>query len=72
MATKNIGIGILAIGLIITIFTGFNYMKREKIVDLGAIEVTTKSNEVFTWSPLVGVVVMIVGGAVFLIGIKKE
>jgi uncharacterized membrane protein YidH (DUF202 family) len=72
MATKNIGIAILAIGLIITIFTGFNYMKREKIVDLGAIEVTTKSNEVFTWSPLVGVVVMILGGAVFLIGIKKE
>ena len=40
MNTKTVGLVILVIGLLMTLYTGFNYVTREKVVDLGSIEIT--------------------------------
>ncbi len=69
---KRTGGIILIIGLLITVFTGFSFMMREKVVDLGALEITKKKNHGMTWSPIVGVVVMAVGGGIFLAGANKR
>lgn len=71
MNAKTIGIIILAIGLLMTLFTGFNYVTREKVVDIGNLEVTADKNNTANWSPLIGVGVMVIGGVVFLYGKKK-
>lgn len=68
---KNLGIVILVIGLIITIITGFNYVTKEKVVDIGELEISRDKNHSVAWSPIVGVVVMIVGGGILLFGVKK-
>lgn len=68
---KNLGVGVLVIGLIITLFTGFNFITREKVVDIGDLEITANKNNRLTWSPLLGVAVMAVGGAIILFGKKK-
>lgn len=69
---KQSGIVILIIGLIITIFTGFNYFTREKVVDIGELEIMANKKHSMSWSPLVGVAVMAVGAGVYVIGMKKK
>lgn len=69
---KKIGIIIIAIGLVITIVTGFNYVTREKVVDIGELEISRNKNHKLNWSPVVGVVVMVIGGGFFLFGLKKS
>ncbi len=68
---KNLGIALLVIGLIITLITGINYVTREKVVDIGEMEITMDKNHSVAWSPIVGVVVMIIGGGILLFGVKK-
>jgi hypothetical protein len=68
---KNAGIAILIIGLLLTIFTTFNYFTREKVVDLGTVEITANKRHHVAWSPLIGLGVMGVGGVVLLMASKK-
>jgi hypothetical protein len=69
---KRIGIIILVIGLAITVFTGFNFITREKVVDLGELEISKNKKHGVTWSPLVGVVVMVIGGGIYIVGMSKK
>ncbi len=68
---KKAGIVILIIGLLLTIFTTFNYFTREKVVDLGEIEISANKRHHVAWSPLIGLGVMAVGGVALLISSKK-
>jgi hypothetical protein len=68
---KTLGIALLVIGLIITLITGFNYVTREKVVDIGELQISRDKNHSVAWSPIVGVVVMIIGGGILLFGVKK-
>jgi hypothetical protein len=68
---KKVGIIIIAIGLLLTIFTAFTYFTKEKVVDIGKIEITANKPHHLSWSPLIGVAVMAIGGVVFWQGSKK-
>ena len=68
---KNAGIAILIIGFLLTIFTTFSYFTREKVVDLGKVEITANKKNRVAWSPLLGLGVMAVGGVVLLVASKK-
>ena len=68
---KKAGIAILIIGLLLTIFTTFNYFTREKVVDLGEIEISANKKHRVAWSPFLGLGVMAVGGVVILMASKK-
>lgn len=69
---KKTGFLIFALGLLITIFTGLTYVTKEVVVDAGDLSITRDEDHVVTWSPLVGVVVMLVGGAIFVSGIRRD
>jgi uncharacterized membrane protein YidH (DUF202 family) len=71
MNAKTIGLIIIIIGLLMSLYTGFNYVTREKIVDIGDIEITADKNHKASWSPFIGIGVMAIGGVVFLYGKKK-
>lgn len=68
---KKIGIIVLAIGLVITLITGFKFVTREKVVDLGELQISRNKNHSVAWSPIVGVAVMVVGGGMIIFGLKK-
>jgi hypothetical protein len=68
---KKTGLIILAIGLLLTAYTGFNFVTREKVVDIGNIQITKDKDHDIAWSPIIGVVVMVVGGGIYLMGKKK-
>lgn len=69
---KKIGVIVMAIGLVITLITGFNFVTREKVVDIGDLKISRNKNHSIAWSPLVGVAVMAIGCGVFVIGLKKK
>jgi len=68
---KNTGIAIIVVGLLFTVITGFKYFTREKVLDIGSIKITASAPHRVNWSPLVGVGIMIVGGAVLVFGKKN-
>lgn len=68
---KRTGAIILAIGLVITILTGIDFVTTEKVLDLGKVEITHNKKHRPGWSPLIGVAVMAIGAGIFLFG-KKE
>lgn len=65
MNNKTLGIGIIVIGLLMTIYTGFNYVTTEKLVDIGPIEINSEKNHPVQWTPIIGVL-LIVGGVIII------
>ena len=53
------------------IYTGFNYVTTEKVVDLGPIKINAEKNHPVQWSPIVGVI-LLVGGIVVMVTSKKS
>jgi drug/metabolite transporter (DMT)-like permease len=68
---KTTGIIIAVVGLIMIIYTGFNYITKEKVVDLGPIEINKEVNHPVQWSPIIGAVLLI-GGIVIVLTDKKK
>jgi uncharacterized membrane protein YidH (DUF202 family) len=72
MNKKTIGIIIIAVGLLLTLYTGFNYVTREKVMDMGDVHVSINENHTTNWSPFIGIGIMVIGGVVFVTGRKNS
>lgn len=70
MRTKSIGIGLIVIGILMTIYTSFNYVTREKVVDIGPIQINKASNHPVHWSPIIGLIVLV--GGVIVIAVDQR
>ena len=68
---KKIGIVIILIGLGLTIFTAFTIFTKEKVVDIGSVEITRDKPHHLNWSPLIGIAVIAIGGIVLWQSPKK-
>jgi divalent metal cation (Fe/Co/Zn/Cd) transporter len=68
---KKAGILILILGLVLTIFTAITFFTREKVVDIGSLKITANKPHHLSWSPLIGVAVMGVGGVVIILSGRK-
>ena len=68
---KKAGIVIVILGLILTIFTAITFFTREKVVEIGSLKITANKPHHISWSPLIGIAVMAVGGVVILVSDKK-
>jgi uncharacterized membrane protein YdcZ (DUF606 family) len=67
---KTLGIALAIAGLLMMIYTGFTYVTKEKVVDLGPIEINKETNHPVQWSPIVGAI-LLVGGIVIIVTGKK-
>ena len=68
---KKVAIIIMLLGLGLTIFTAFTFSTKEKVVDIGKVEITRDKPHYLKWSPLIGIAVMGIGG-IFLWQSYKE
>jgi hypothetical protein len=68
---RKAGIVVILIGLIMTIITAVTFFSKEKVVDIGNVEITRNKPHNLNWSPLIGIAVMGVGGIVILLSSKK-
>jgi hypothetical protein len=69
---RTLAIILLVVGLGLTIFTTFTYFTKEKIVDIGELEITANKPHNLNWSPLIGIGVIAVGGILFWQSNKKQ
>jgi len=70
MRLRPLGIVLSIIGIVMIIYTGFNYVTTEKVVDLGPIKINAEKNHPVQWSPIVGIA-LLVGGIVIVLIDKK-
>ena len=68
---KSTGIILIIIGLLLTIFTGFGFLTKKKVVDIGKVEITRSEPHRVQWPSYLGVGVMVVGGIILLVRAKR-
>ena len=66
-----IAIILIAIGIVSFAYQGITYQKKEKVVDIGPIEVTSEKTKKLPIPPIVGAIAL-VGGIVLLITDRKR
>ena len=68
---KMIGVILLMVGLVMSIYTGITLLTREEVVQIGDLEITQEEEHEATWSPYLGIGVMAVGGVILLVGGRR-
>jgi hypothetical protein len=68
---KNIGIVLISIGIIMMIITGFTYVTKENVVDIGPVEINREQDHPVQWSPILGGILLIAGVVLVVSGKKK-
>ncbi|MBN2756891.1 MAG: hypothetical protein JXR51_06900 [Bacteroidales bacterium] len=69
---KKTGVIIILIGFALTIFASFTFFTKEKVVDIVTVEITRNNPYQLNWSPIIGIVVMGIGGLVLWQSSKKQ
>ncbi|MBL0103256.1 MAG: hypothetical protein IPP51_05560 [Bacteroidetes bacterium] len=70
MSIKTAWVSMIVIGIIMMIYTGFDYSTTKKVADIGPIKINKETDHPVRWSPIVGAV-LILGGVVVMTRDKK-
>ena len=68
---KGFGIALIVLGAAMLIWTGFSYTKKEKVVDLGPLEISADKEKQVNWPSYAGGI-LLVGGLVLVMVDKKK
>jgi hypothetical protein len=68
---RTLGIVLLVIGLVMTVFTGFNVITKKKVVDVGPLEINKEEKTPIYWSPITGGVLAVAGLVIILVAKRK-
>ena len=60
------GIILIVIGIVALVYQGITYTTREKVIDLGSLQVTAEKTKTLPLTPIVGGIAL-VGGIVLLV-----
>ena len=71
MKIRTIGIVMIILGIIMLLYTSFNYVTTEKVVDIGPIQINKEVNHPISWSPIIGII-LTVGGVVLIVASNKK
>jgi uncharacterized membrane protein YidH (DUF202 family) len=67
-----IGILLIVVGLLSLAMGAITYTRREEVLDVGPVEVTTEKHERIPLPPVLGIVSVIGGVAVLLAGSRRQ
>ena len=68
---KILGILLIIVGIVAFAYQGITYTSREKVVDLGPVQVTAEKTSTFPLPPIVGGIALVGGIVLLLVGNKK-
>ena len=67
---RTIGTVLIILGVVMLIWTGFTYTKKEKIIDAGPLEVSADKKESVNWPPYLGVILL--AGGIFIVVTSRK
>ena len=68
---RTIGTILLILGIVMLVWTGFTYTKKEKVIDAGPLQVSAEKEHTINWPPYAGGI-LVVGGIILLLTGKKS
>jgi len=68
---KIIGVVLIVVGIIMLVWTGFTYTKKEKIIDAGPVQISADRQKTVNWPPYLGGI-LLVGGIVIVATAKTK
>lgn len=68
---NTVAIILILLGIIMFIWKGFSFTKKEKVVDAGPIEISADREHDVNWPPYAGVVLVVAGVAVLAMSKRK-
>jgi hypothetical protein len=66
-----IAIILIAVGIVAFAYQGITYTTREKVVDLGPLQVTAEKTKTIPLTPIVGAIALVGGIVLLVMGNKK-
>jgi hypothetical protein len=67
-----IAIILIALGIAVFAYQGITYTTREKVVDIGPIQVTSEKTKTLPLSPIIGAIALVGGIVLLVVGVKKD
>ena len=72
MIIKTTGLIVFILGFIFTLYSGLDFITKEKGSDVGSFLLIKGKKQTTSWSPLIGIGAMIIGGVIIISGNKKQ
>lgn len=69
---KKIAFLTILVGLVLTIVTTVTFFTKERVAKIGDMNISANKRHHFQWSPVVGIIVMGVGGVLVLVSPKSK
>jgi hypothetical protein len=70
-ALQIAGAVLIAIGVLTLAYRGFSYTTREKVIDVGAVEITRTEREFVPLSPILGGAAVVAGAVLLFVGARR-
>jgi len=70
-STKLFAMILIALGIVALAYQGIRYTTREKVIDLGPIQVTTEKTNTIPLPPIVGAIALAGGIVLLFAGARK-
>jgi len=72
MSSKTIiAIILIAVGVVVFTYQGITYTTREKVVDLGPIQMTAEKTKTLPLPPILGAIALVGGIVLLVVGNRK-
>lgn len=68
---KPLGLILTLLGIVMLVWTGFSYTKKEKVVDAGPIQISADREKNVNWPPYVGGIVLVAGVVILAMSKKR-
>jgi uncharacterized membrane protein YidH (DUF202 family) len=68
---KVIGIVLVVLGIVALLYGGISWTRRDKVIDLGSIEVSADKHESLPLPPVVGAICLVAGAAMLFSGSRR-
>ena len=67
---RTVGFILIALGVLMFIWTGFTYTRREKVVDAGPVHISADKEHTVNWPPYAGGILVL--GGIVLVAVSKR